>query len=138
MTTPELLSTEEAAAMLRLHPKRVQRLAREGKLPAVRHGRRWLFRRDLLLRGAAPANTKRGGDEGGGIDLSARNQLRGTVRSVTGEGTLVEVALWMEAQELIAVITRTSAERLGLVRGAPALGVIKSTEVMVARQHEPS
>ena len=44
----ELLSTEEAAGYLRLNTKRVQALARAGRLPGRRIGRKWLFdRRDL-------------------------------------------------------------------------------------------
>jgi molybdopterin-binding protein len=66
--------------------------------------------------------------------LSARNQLRGTVAAVRGEGVLCEVVLRLgDGQEITAVITRRSAERLGLRRGQPAVAVIKSTEVMLFR-----
>ena len=43
-------TAEEAAKFLRLNVKRVQGLAREGKLPASRIGRKWLFRRADLER----------------------------------------------------------------------------------------
>ena len=43
-----LLSAEQAAAHLHLNVKRVQALARAGKLPGRRVGRKWLFdERDL-------------------------------------------------------------------------------------------
>jgi len=71
-----------------------------------------------------------------GIDLSARNQLRGVVRRVESDGLMAEVTIWIEPQELVAVITRSSADRLGLVDGAQAIAVVKSTEVMVARRHQ--
>lgn len=64
--------------------------------------------------------------------LSARNQLRGTVVAVRGGGVLCEVALRLgDGQEITAVITRRSADELGLRRGQSAVAVIKSTEVML-------
>lgn len=43
-----LLSDAQAGELLGLHPKTVQRLARTGKLPAVRVGRYWRFRASAL------------------------------------------------------------------------------------------
>ena len=43
-----LLSDEQAGELLGLHPKTVQRLARNGELPAVRIGRYWRFRASAL------------------------------------------------------------------------------------------
>jgi molybdopterin-binding protein len=122
----DLLTAREVADLLHLHVKRVQLLAREGKLPTVRHGRRWLFPRAAIL--AAPT------DASGGIDLSARNQLRGRVRSVRSDGLMVEVTIELTPQEIVAVITRASAERLGLAEGVDAMAVVKATEIMVARK----
>ena len=66
--------------------------------------------------------------------LSARNQLRGEVVSVRGDRVLCEVVLRLgDGQEVSAVITRRSAERLGLRRGVAATAVIKATEVMLFR-----
>ena len=39
-----LLDCGEVARLLHLHPKTVERMAREGRLPAFKVGRRWLFR----------------------------------------------------------------------------------------------
>ena len=39
-----LLDCGEVARLLHLHPKTVERMAREGRLPAVKVGKRWLFR----------------------------------------------------------------------------------------------
>src|SRR5713226_7036445 len=39
-----LLDCGEVAHLLHLHPKTVERMAREGRLPAFKVGRRWLFR----------------------------------------------------------------------------------------------
>jgi len=128
----ELLSTEEAAAYLRLHMKRVQALARAGRLPGRRVGRKWLFdRRDLddLLGRSRP-----GVEIAGGLDLSARNQLRGRIVSVAVEGVMAEVRVRIGEQELVSVITRGSAERLRLTAGDEVIAVIKSTEIMIGRE----
>ena len=39
-----LLDCGEVARLLHLHPKTVERMAREGRLPAFKVGKRWLFR----------------------------------------------------------------------------------------------
>jgi molybdopterin-binding protein len=124
-----LLSAEEAAAYLHLNVKRVQTLARAGQLPGRRVGRKWLFdQRDLE---AALGNGPR--NEPGGLDLSARNQLWGRVLALQVEGLMAEVRITIGDQELVAVITRSSAERLRLKVGEPVVAVIKSTEVMIAK-----
>jgi molybdopterin-binding protein len=127
----ELLSTEEAAGYLRLQMKRVQALARAGKLPGRRVGRKWLFdRRDLdaLLGKGRPRL-----DLATGLDLSARNQLRGTVVALTIEGVMAEVRVRIGDQELVSVITSGSARRLRLAEGDEVIAVIKSTEIMIGK-----
>lgn len=125
------LSAQETAELLHLNVKRIQSLARLGRLPAVRVGRKWLFRREeieRLLRGAsAPAPQPR-------LEISARNRLRGRIASLRLDGLMAEVHLAIGDQELVSIITRSSAERLGLKVGDEAFAVIKSTEVMVGRE----
>jgi molybdate transport system regulatory protein len=124
-----LLSADQAASYLHLNVKRVQALARAGRLPGRRVGRKWLFdQRDL--ESALGRSTE---VEGGGLNVSARNQLRGRVLDLNVEGLMAEVRIGIGDQELIAVITRNSAERLGVRVGDPIIAVIKSTEVMVAK-----
>ena len=43
-----LLDTEEAARLLRIHPKTLRRSARRGEIPATRVGRLWRFRVSVL------------------------------------------------------------------------------------------
>ena len=43
-----LIDVEAAAKFLCLHPKTLMRMAREGRIPAFRIGRYWLFRASLL------------------------------------------------------------------------------------------
>jgi molybdopterin-binding protein len=134
-----LLSAREAAGLLHLNVKRIQRLAREGRLPATRVGRKWLFPEaelESLLRGArqvAPAPVPAAG---GG--LSARNRLVGRVTGLTVDGLMAEVRLQIGNQELVSLITRASAERLSLRVGGPAIAVIKSTDVLIATEGEGS
>jgi molybdopterin-binding protein len=131
---PDLITADEAAALLHLHVKRVQLLAREGKLPAVRHGRRWLFSREHLIKGRAARSAAATAADERGVDISARNQIRGRIKSVTADGLMAEVTMSIQPQDLVAVITRRSAQRLGLAPGVDAVAVMKSTEVMIARR----
>jgi excisionase family DNA binding protein len=45
-----LLDSEEAAALLRIHPKTLQRLARSGTITGIQIGRLWRFRASALNR----------------------------------------------------------------------------------------
>lgn len=65
--------------------------------------------------------------------LSARNQLTGTVKSITTDKIMAEVVVTLgDGQELVSVITASSVQRLNLEVGQQVLAVIKSTEVMLA------
>jgi molybdopterin-binding protein len=66
------------------------------------------------------------------MELSARNQLQGTVKSVTLGTIMAEVVVDLNGQDIVSAITRGSAERLGLVQGTKVTVVIKATEVMLA------
>jgi len=67
------------------------------------------------------------------MKLSARNQLPGTVRTVTEGRVMAEVVVDVEGgHEIVAAITAESARRLGLAKGTRVVAIIKSTEVMLA------
>lgn len=67
------------------------------------------------------------------MELSARNQLTGTVKSVALDGLIAEIVVTVaEGVELVSVITKSSALRLGLEVGKQVTVVVKSTEVMLA------
>ncbi len=68
------------------------------------------------------------------MQLSARNQLQGTVTEIQLGGVMAEVTVDVGGKELVSVITRKSAEGLGLKEGDPIVVVIKATEVMLARE----
>jgi molybdate transport system regulatory protein len=67
------------------------------------------------------------------MELSARNQIEGTATAVKLGGVMAQVTIEIGGcNELVAAITRDSAEGLGLVEGSRVVALIKATEVMVA------
>ncbi|PVM88852.1 molybdenum-dependent transcriptional regulator [Caulobacter radicis] len=68
-----------------------------------------------------------------GLRTSARNALRGTVAVLSPSGVTVEVRLALgDGLSIVSVITRRSAEELGLAVGRPAVALIKSSFVRLA------
>jgi len=67
------------------------------------------------------------------MELSARNQLPGKVKSVKLGNVMAEVVVDVAGHEVVSAITRGSAEGLSLKEGMEVLVVIKSTEVMIAK-----
>ena len=63
--------------------------------------------------------------------LSARNQLKGKIKSVKLGNVMAEVVVDVGGMEIVSAITRASAESLGLKEGDTVRAVIKSTEVMI-------
>lgn len=68
------------------------------------------------------------------VAISGRNQLRGFVEEIRVEGVLAQVRMRIGDQQLTAVITRDAIDELRLRRGDEATAIIKSTEVMLARE----
>lgn len=73
-----------------------------------------------------------------GLRTSARNALRGTVARIGVGAVTVEVALSLgDGVEIVSVITRRSADELGLTVGKPAVALIKSSFVRIVRGRDP-
>jgi molybdate transport system regulatory protein len=69
-----------------------------------------------------------------GMKTSARNALRGRVARVVPGAVNTEVALALgDGLEIVAVVTNQSVEDLGLAAGVPAIALIKSSFVILAR-----
>jgi molybdate transport system regulatory protein len=67
--------------------------------------------------------------------LSARNQLPGTIVSVSQGSVMSTVTIRLNGgDEVVAAITRDSAESMGLAEGDQVIAVIKATEVIVAKE----
>lgn len=120
------LTAAEAARALGISLDTLRRWDRAGKIGVERDaaGRRVVARAEVeRLRGADASDV-----------LSARNHLRGVVRSVEVDGFLARVEIDVtEPARVVAIITRESVEELGLKPGVAAAGVVKSTSVMVER-----
>ncbi len=67
------------------------------------------------------------------MELSARNQLKGTVTDVKLSTIMAEVEVDVGGQTVVATITRASVERLGVKTGDQVTVIIKSTEVMIGK-----
>jgi len=65
--------------------------------------------------------------------VSGRNQLVGRIDSVRISGLMAEVKLSIGGQQIISIITATSAREMQLKPGQTAAALIKSTEVMILR-----
>ena len=86
--------------------------------------------------GEAPAAAAKRAPTGLIVALSGRNRLRGFIEEVRTDGLLAQVRLRIGDQRLTAVITADAVDELKLKRGDHALAIIKSTEVMIAREAE--
>jgi molybdate transport system regulatory protein len=67
------------------------------------------------------------------MEISARNQLKGKIRSVTPGAVMSEVAVDVGGQEVVSMISKASVERLGLKPGDSVVAIIKATDVMIGK-----
>jgi molybdopterin-binding protein len=69
------------------------------------------------------------------MQLSARNQLKGTVKKVEHGAVNSEVTIELAGGiEVVSIITKESAEQLGISAGKTVFAVIKASDVMIATQ----
>lgn len=67
------------------------------------------------------------------MDISARNSLKGKVKRVLPGAVNTEVIVEVAGGlEVVAIITKESAERLKLTVGKEVHAVIKASDVMIA------
>jgi molybdopterin-binding protein len=65
--------------------------------------------------------------------LSARNQFKGTVKSIKLGNVMAEVVVAVGDLEVVSAITRGSVDQMGIKIGDQVVAVIKSTEVMIQK-----
>ena len=65
--------------------------------------------------------------------LSARNQLDGKIKEIQIGDIMAHVVVKVGSNLIESVITRNSAEELGLKKGDAVKVVVKSTEVMIQK-----
>jgi len=67
------------------------------------------------------------------MEISARNAIKTTVKKIVTGSVNTEVTLELApGVELVSIITKSSADRLGLQEGKQAYAVIKASDVIVA------
>jgi molybdopterin-binding protein len=144
------LTRTQAARVLGVAAKTLYTWEKEGKIAGpARDDRGWRYYtqaqigaiRDLQSRQGKVGRSRSqtwlvGGDSG--MRLSARNVLWGTVTHLVVAGVTAEVSLTLgDGQEITSIITRGSAEALGLAIGRRACAVVKATEVMIGADVGP-
>ena len=66
------------------------------------------------------------------MKISARNKLKGKIKSIKDGAVMTEVVMEIAGgTEVVAVITRGSADSMQLGVGKEVYAVIKATEVMI-------
>jgi molybdopterin-binding protein len=66
------------------------------------------------------------------MKLSARNTLKGTVKDIKTGTVNTEIIVQLAGgEELVSMITKESAEKLGLKPGKEVYAVIKASNVMI-------
>ena len=65
--------------------------------------------------------------------LSARNQLRGTVRGINRGEAIANVELDVQGQRVVASITVEAVDSLEIQEGDEVTAVIKASDVMIAK-----
>jgi molybdopterin-binding protein len=67
------------------------------------------------------------------MTLSARNHLPGTIDDIQWGDVMVHVTVRVGEHLVDSVITRRSAEEMGLQKGDAVTAVVKATEVMLSK-----
>ncbi|HJJ97476.1 MAG: molybdopterin-binding protein [Methanocorpusculum sp.] len=69
------------------------------------------------------------------MKVSARNQLKGKIVKLTEGAVNTEVVIEIAGgQQITSVVTKTSAQNLGLAVGKEAYAIIKASEVMIGTE----
>ena len=66
------------------------------------------------------------------MQISARNQLAGTVTAVNRGAAIANVELEVAGQRLVASITVEAVDQLGLEAGRAVTAIIKASDVLLA------
>jgi molybdopterin-binding protein len=64
--------------------------------------------------------------------VSARNQLAGTVRSITGGEAIANVEVDVGGQRVVASVTVEAVDELGFREGVEVTALVKASDVLLA------
>jgi molybdate transport system regulatory protein len=67
------------------------------------------------------------------MQISARNQLPGTVTETKSGAVMAEVTVNVDAGTIVAAITKGSMDALGIKAGDKVTVIIKATEVIIGK-----
>lgn len=126
---PESMSMGEAANAIGISVDTLRRWDQAGKVQSYRtdrNHRRIPVSEVVRVAGHPPRHRT-------GANFSARNRLRGIVRSVEIEGVMALVEIEAGPFLVFAAVTRDAVEELGLAPGLEAAAVLKATDVMIER-----
>ncbi len=68
------------------------------------------------------------------MSISARNHLKGKITDIKVGDVMAHVTIKVGRSVIESVITRQSADEMGLKRGDTVTAVVKATEVMVSKE----
>jgi molybdopterin-binding protein len=67
------------------------------------------------------------------MEISARNVLKGRIKQLSDGAVNTEVVVELAGgEEVVSIVTKSSAERLGLEEGKEVYAIIKASSVMIA------
>ena len=67
------------------------------------------------------------------MKISARNQIKCTVKQVVKGAVMAKVVLDCKGDTLVSVITVDSVKELGIKKGDKVVAIVKATEMMVMK-----
>jgi molybdopterin-binding protein len=126
---PEALRISQAAELLRVSPDTVRRLIEAGKIKTSRSagGQR---RIDAVVLARYMASQPRQAPPAV-VSESARNRFQGIVTRVVKDGVAAQVEVQAGPFRIVSLITRDSADEMGLKPGMLAIASVKSTNVVI-------
>ena len=124
------LRISDAAALLGVSDDTVRRWIEQGRLAEVQldSGRKGVDGRELAEFAQRLAEAP---EPGVTVAASARNRMRGIVTRVVKDGVMAQVELQAGPFRVVSLMSRDSADELGLEVGGVAVASIKSTHVVV-------
>ncbi|MEU7531138.1 TOBE domain-containing protein [Saccharothrix sp. NPDC042600] len=123
------LRISEAAALLGVSDDTVRRWIDQGRLSAVLdNGRKAIDGAELAAFAQQLSETA---EPGVTVAASARNRMRGIVTRVVKDGVMAQIDMQAGPFRIVSLMSRESADELGLEVGSVAVASIKSTHVVV-------
>ncbi len=119
----------KAAELLRVSPDTVRRLIDSGRIKTARSagGQRQIDGAALARYMARQPRAK----PPAVVSESARNRFQGIVTRVIKDGVAAQVEIQAGPQRIVSLITRESADELGLKPGVIAVASVKATSVVI-------